>query len=110
MTIVEFLYMSGCPSYAPALSRLREVLAEEQSDLDVRMIRVDTEAEALETEFRGSPSIRIDHMDIEGHASPPVGFTCRTYRLTNGSISPVPDKESIRTALRAAGRQPERTA
>jgi hypothetical protein len=63
---VDFLYSSDCPSYLPALQLVQTVLLEEGLSCDVRMVRIDTEAEAQSQQFPGSPTIRIAGEDIEG--------------------------------------------
>jgi hypothetical protein len=108
MVTIEFLYSSDCPSYLPTLQLVQEVLLEEGLGRDVRMVRIDTEAEAQIQQFPGSPTIRVDGEDIEGATAPPIGFTCRTYRVPDGAMSPVPSREAIRRAVRAAVSNSER--
>jgi hypothetical protein len=108
LVTVEFLYSSDCPSYLPALQRVRDVLLEEGLGLDVRLVQVDSEAEAREQQFPGSPTIRVAGEDIEGAMAPPTGFACRTYRASDGTVSPVPSKAAIRRAVRAATSDSER--
>ncbi len=99
---IQFLYSSDCPSYMPALALLHEVLSEEQLELAVTMVLVDSEPEAQRTRFPGSPTIRVGGRDIEAAAVPPVGLTCRTYRSQDGTTSPIPSKDTIRRGLRLA--------
>ena len=92
---VEFLYSEDCPSHDRALEILRQVLQEEQVDVHVHMYKVETEAEAEECRFPGSPTIRIDGVDIDDNPGLQVGLSCRAYRQENGRISarPVPVRE-----------------
>lgn len=108
MVTVEFLYSSDCPSYLPALQLVQAVLLEEGLSSEVRMVRIDTEVEVQIQHFPGSPTIRIDGEDIEGATAPPVGFACRTYRAPDGTMAPVPSREAIRRAVRAAASNSER--
>lgn len=57
---IELLYFEGCPTYLTALKNLREVLKEEGTSGEVKMIMVGSEEEAEKLEFLGSPTIRID--------------------------------------------------
>ncbi len=61
---VEVLYFGGCPSYVAAEKTLREVLEEQGTDADVEMVAVETDEEAREQRFPGSPTIRIDGEDL----------------------------------------------
>ena len=98
---IELLYMTDCPSFRPTLAQLEAVLAEEELDAAIRLIPVEDEELSRDLQFRGSPSLRIGGQDIEGVAAPPVGFTCRTYRLPDGRVSSVPSRDRIRQALYA---------
>lgn len=57
-------------------------------------------AEADAAGFPGSPTILVDGDDIQAPGAEPGGLTCRVYRLRNGRISPLPDREDLREALR----------
>lgn len=101
---VELLWWEGCPSTGKALAALRDVLDEEGLDPDAvvqREVRSDGEAER--DGFVGSPTIRIDGVEVAPVDNEPVGLTCRVYRLRDGRISPTPDPEDIRDAIRRAG-------
>jgi hypothetical protein len=97
---VSFLYYEDCPSHELALERLGEVMAEESILGEVEVIKVETEEQARELRFVGSPTIRIDGQDIHPPRDSTYALTCRTYRLEDGRISPLPSKDMIRRALR----------
>jgi hypothetical protein len=100
---VEFLFWAGCPSHAKALSDLREVLVESGLDSERVIVReIDSESEADAERFVGSPTIRIDGVDVQPAVGEPVGLTCRVYRRRDGRISPTPDPADLRDALYAA--------
>ena len=62
---VSFLYYEDCPSHDLALERLREVMAEEGISSEVEVIKVETEEQARELRFIGSPTIRVDGQHID---------------------------------------------
>ena len=98
---VELLWWDGCPSHPQALAQLRAVLGEEGLDpkaVDVREVPNDETAER--EGFVGSPTIRIDGRDVVPTEGDPVGLTCRVYRTRDGRVSPMPDREDLRDALR----------
>jgi hypothetical protein len=100
---VELLFWAGCPSHPDALEDLRAALAEAGADpgaVEVREIR--TEGDAEHEGFVGSPTIRIDGADIQPPGDEPTGLTCRVYRTRDGQVSPVPDPEDLRDAVRRA--------
>jgi hypothetical protein len=101
---VSFLYYEECPSYDLALERLREIMAEEGIFREVEVIKVETEDQARELRFVGSPTIRVDGQDIEPPSDSRYVLTCRAYRLEDDRISPLPSKDMIRRALRSVAK------
>ena len=102
---VSFLFYEDCPSHELALERLREVLVEEGISTDVEVVKVETEEQAQQLRFVGSPTILINGQDID--PPPPdsyYGLTCRAYRLEDGRISPLPSRGMIRRAIDAAAK------
>src|SRR3982751_1555700 len=100
---VSFLFYEECPSHELALERLGEVLTEESIDTDVEVVKVESEEQAQELHFVGSPTILINGQDID--PAPPdshYALTCRAYRLEDGRISPLPSPDTIRRAIDAA--------
>jgi hypothetical protein len=98
---VSFLYWEECPSHELALERLREVMAEEGVPGEVEVVKVETEDQARELRFVGSPTIRVDGQDIDPPSDSRYALTCRAYRLADGRISPLPSKDMIRRPLRS---------
>ncbi len=100
---VELLFWEGCPSHPKALAELRAAMADAGLDPGtVILSEVSTEAEATQERFVGSPTIRIDGVDIQPPGEEPFGLTCRIYHRRDGRISPTPDPADVREALRAA--------
>jgi hypothetical protein len=100
---VELLFWEGCPSHPQALADLRAAMAELGLDPDAIAIReVDTDQRAEREGFVGSPTIRVDGVDIQDPGEDPVALTCRVYHRRDGRISPVPDPADVRDALHAA--------
>lgn len=96
---VQVLYFDGCPSYGPAVERLRQVLTDWGIDDDLELVRVDTEHEARALRFPGSPTIRIDGKDLfpmQGIGKGGPG--CRVYRTPEG-LSGAPTIEMITAAI-----------
>ncbi len=66
----------------------------------IEVREVETDEQAREEDFVGSPTIRVDGRDVEPSSGERPGLTCRVYRLRDGRISPTPDPEDIRDAIR----------
>lgn len=103
MIQVTFLFYEDCPSHDLVLERLREVLNEKGIAANVEVVEVQSEEQAQELRFVGSPTIRLNGQDID--PPPPesrYALTCRAYRLEEGRISPLPSPDTIRRAIDAA--------
>jgi len=99
----ELLWWAGCPS----TERARELLAEaleghglDPTEIEMREIRSDEEAERMG--FTGSPTIRLDGVEVAPEPAEPVSLTCRVYRTRDGRTSPVPDPQDIEAAIEEA--------
>jgi hypothetical protein len=97
---IEVLFFKGCPNYAPAVERLRTVLHQEGLPPHLESVDVSDPAAAKALGFIGSPTIRIDGMDIEpeARAAKETGLACRRY------AGGLPSEEMIRAAIREAGK------
>jgi hypothetical protein len=94
---IEFLYFKNCSGYKSALSLLEQILLENGTAVSIEKIEVTSPELAIEHRFLGSPSIRINGVDIEGREEPSeYGFKCRIYA---DSGSGVPSKTTLRKAL-----------
>jgi hypothetical protein len=95
---VEIFYFEGCPNYKPASERLRAVIHQEGTSADVDEIGVPNEAAARDLGFLGSPTIRINGVDIEpaSRNAGVTGFACRCY------AGGLPSTEMIQAALQEA--------
>lgn len=69
---------------------------------------IDTDEDAEREGFTGSPTIRIDGVDIQPVENEPYGLTCRVYHRRDGRLSPTPDPADVREVLLAAQRNQHR--
>ncbi|HSI81080.1 MAG TPA: hypothetical protein VK919_10550 [Solirubrobacterales bacterium] len=97
---IELLYFEGCPSYEALLPRLQHLLAEAGVDEEIELRRVETREAAERQRFLGSPTVRIDGVDVDPGAATRTdfGMKCRLYRSPSGT-SPTPSEEWIEAAL-----------
>jgi hypothetical protein len=94
---VELLYWEGCPSYPAALADLRAALGDE---VEIALREILTDDDAIAERFPGSPTIRVDGVDLFPIDDPP-SLSCRVYRLADGRYSPTPDPGELRARLRS---------
>ena len=94
---VELLYADGDPAAMPARQNLVEVLTEDAFETPIQMVSVATDDDAALLEMHGSPSIRIDGVDIDPGRQGPLGRSPRDY-----GDGPVPPKDVIRRAVERA--------
>jgi hypothetical protein len=100
---IDVLWWEGCPSHAETLEDLNRILEEEGAEAEVELIEIETDEQAQAERFPGSPTIRIDGDDaLPAPEGEPFSLTCRVYRLRDGRVSPTPDPEDLREAVRRA--------
>lgn len=89
---IEVLYFDGCPSFPKAMDQVKSVLNEEAMDVAIEIVPVETLEDALAHRFLGSPSIRVNGLDVEvqSREREDFGLKCRLYG--NGSkLVGIPD-------------------
>jgi len=99
----EVLYFEGCPTYRVAEKTLREVFADEGAETEVKLVAVNSDEEARRVRFPGSPTIRIDDLDLfptPEHEDWRLG--CRIYATPEG-LKGSPTTGMVREALATRG-------
>lgn len=99
---IELLYFEDCPSYQTAQKYLEEVIKEQKLGIQVEMVKIESDEEALTNRFLGSPSVKVNGLDIERSARERGDFTmcCRLYPEA-GKMVGWPGKDLIRHAIEA---------
>ena len=71
---------------------------------ELRLRRVESAEAAREACFLGSPSVRIDGVDVEPAARTRTdfGLQCRVYPCAQGGLEGAPSVDMIRAALEAS--------
>lgn len=95
---IEVLYFEDCPNHLPTVAQIARVLREERCSAEVREILVPDVETAQREKFLGSPTVRVNGIDIEPAAQGRMEFGLMCRRYTGG----VPSDELIRSALRSA--------
>lgn len=94
------MWFNDCPNHENARRLLREVLADRTAQFEFRDIDASDPEIAAATRFPGSPTIRVDGIDVEPGFEDPGDYTprCRIYRTPSG-FSDVPSREWIEQAM-----------
>ncbi|HKE26562.1 MAG TPA: hypothetical protein VKB88_29610 [Bryobacteraceae bacterium] len=99
--MIDILYFPDCPNYLPAVEHVQTALQEEHALAEIKHVQVSDTATATATRFLGSPTIRINGIDIEPSARSggAAGMCCRTYCGQRGPQG-APSVALIRNAIR----------
>src|SRR3954454_5513354 len=100
---IELLYLDGCPSHEAFRPRLHELLRQAGIDAPIDERRVESDADAQRERFLGSPTLRVDGVDVEPGAGDRTdhGLKCRLYPTGDG-LRGAPRDEWVLDALQAA--------
>ena len=95
---IEVLYFEDCPNHLPTVERIYTVLREEGYSAEVREVLVTDVSTAERVKFLGSPTVRVNGIDIEPAARDRRDFGLMCRRYAGGA----PSHELIRAAIRSA--------
>jgi hypothetical protein len=101
---IELWYFDGCPSHEAFLPRLRELRAYAGVDAAVEQRRVESDEAAQHERFLGSPTLRVDGVDVDPGAAERAdyGLKCRLYPTDEGLRGAPPDAWVLDALTRAA--------
>ena len=97
---IEVLYIDGCPHFPAAIDATKRCLGQLGLTCPITEMSVRDQKMAVSIGFQGSPTIRINGLDIEPSARQRItfGMMCRTYEGSGG----VPSEDLIRKAIKDA--------
>ncbi len=97
---VEVLFFDGCPHAEEAIANARSAITAARADAELRLVRITDEDAAARELFLGSPTVRVDGLDVDRSARDRVdyGLQCRVYSVA-GSRTGAPPEAWIRAAL-----------
>jgi hypothetical protein len=101
MITVEVLFFDGCPNVDIATTHAREAIARIGASARLHLVRVEGDADAVRRRFLGSPTIRVDGLDVDCSARGRTDFSlqCRVYSL-EGRLAGAPPAAWIEAGLR----------
>jgi hypothetical protein len=105
MKQVEVLVFEGCPNVEATVAAARQAVGLAKVAADVRVVCVESDDAAKRLRFLGSPTVRVDGLDVEAGAKDRAdfGLQCRVYSV-EGRYQGSPPVDWIAAALRADGR------
>ena len=97
---VQVLFIANCRNHAPTVARVRAVLRALGAADSVEEIEIRSHEDAKAWSFVGSPSVRINGLDIEPEARQVrhFGLGCRSY-AENGRREGLPSEHLIERAI-----------
>ena len=100
---VEILYFDGCPNHEATRELVERVADELELDAKPELVEVADPEAARTMRFLGSPTVRVDGLDVEPGAEERTEYVlaCRVYRGEHG-FSGQPDERWVRAALAEA--------
>jgi len=103
--VATYLFSRACPSHEEGLDLLRSAAKAADVELDLAVEEVRTDQQARERRFPGSPTYLAGGHDLFALEEPAHAFShdaCRAYRRPGGRIGPLPHRDDLAEALRAA--------
>ncbi len=97
--LIELLYFDGCPSWQDGVKNLETALKAEGLEAQVRLVKVENDKDAKRLKFLGSPSYRVNNMDLWPENRLQYNLSCRVYNTTEG-MKGAPTVDMLREQLR----------
>jgi arsenate reductase len=79
---VSILVTEGCPHIESTIQVVRDVLAVSAPEVEAGVYTVRDREEAQDLKFPGSPTVRVNGIDLEGPGIGPPAFACRRYGVS----------------------------
>jgi len=102
---VEILYFEGCPNHEPARALVERLATQLRIEPEIELVEVADPDAAVTMRFLGSPTVRVNGLDVEPGAEErrDFAFSCRLYRSEHGVVEQ-PDESWVRVALSEGAR------
>lgn len=97
---VEILYFQGCPNHEPARALVERLSRQLHVEPKIELVEVADPEAAVKLRFLGSPTVRVNGVDVEPGAEErrDFAFSCRIYRSDGGGAAE-PAASWVRDAL-----------
>ncbi len=81
---IELLYFEGCPSWKTGFENLQIALQNIGFPNSIELIQVSGDEDAKREKFLGSPSFRVDGVDLWEEKRDSYSLSCRVYPTPEG--------------------------
>jgi hypothetical protein len=96
---VELLFFDGCPAWQSGLQNLHSALQANGLDVSVKLVQVLDNDDAARRKFLGSPSFRINGVELWDEQRDVYSMSCRVYATPEG-IKGSPTRQMLEDAIR----------
>lgn len=97
---IDLLYFEGCPSWKPALLNVQKAIEMDEIPAEIRLIKIESSEQAQQERFLGSPSFRVNGIDLWPEERDHYTLSCRVYQTPEG-LKGSPSIEMLREQLKA---------
>ena len=107
MKNIEVLVLEGCPHVDLALERARAGIVIARVPAELSVSYVESKEAAARLRFLGSPTVRVDGVDVDPWPAQneTFGLRCRVYEV-DGHLEGAPPASAIAAALLASAHEP----
>jgi hypothetical protein len=98
---VDILYFEVCPNHEPTRALVERLARQLRVEPKIELVEVSDPEAALALRFLGSPTVRVNGVDVEPGAKErhDFAFSCRIYRREDGASEQQPEESWVRDAL-----------
>jgi hypothetical protein len=102
---VDILCFEGSPNYEPTRALVERLARQLRIEPEIELVEVADPEAAVALRFLGSPTVRVNGVDVEPGAEERRDFalSCRIYR-GEGDVAEHPDERWVRDALTEAAK------
>lgn len=97
---IDLFYFNGCPSWRIGLKNLKSALKREGMDAEISLVCLSDDAQAARMKFLGSPSFRVDGVELWPEQREYYNLSCRVY-FTPSGMKGSPTVEMLQEKLQA---------
>ena len=99
---MTYLFSRACPSHDEGLGLLHDAAGAAGVEMDLTAVEIETDAQAVEARFPGSPTYLVGGADPFAPVTPAHDFqfdACRAYARPGGRMAPLPARDDLVAAL-----------
>jgi hypothetical protein len=71
---VKVLFSEGCDNTPPTIDPIKQTALESGIDIDLKKVPVESQEQAQQSKFLGSPTVQVNGLDIEPSARSSTAF------------------------------------